>query len=56
MLRPDTILRKLRRLGRKLQRTARSATRWAGGIPFADSAVILQPKPIPVAVRRTHRR
>lgn len=56
MLRSDTMLQHLRRLGRKLRRTARSATRLARGNPFAETAMMLQPKPIPVPVRTTRKR
>ena len=56
MLRPDAVLRNLRRLGRKLRRTTRSATRLARWNPFTDPTWMLQPQPIPVPVRNTRKR
>lgn len=56
MLRPDAILRNLRRLGRRLRRKARSAARQVHWAPLADPSLMLQPRPIPVPVRNRRRR
>lgn len=52
MLQPDAVLRNLRRIGRKLWRTSRSAVHLARWRPFADPPLVLRPQPIPIPVLR----